>query len=207
MKVLMLNSGVSEYGNTAIALEEVGHTLEEEGIAYEIFHMPLTGIHDCIGCHKCSELGHCVFDDGGVNEFVEKAKEADGFVFGTPVYYAHPTGRVLSFLDRAFYSNSSAFAFKPGACVTVARRGGMTSTFDVINKYFGISNMITVGSSYWNMVYGQVSGESEFDGEGMETMHNLAHNMAWVLKCLDAGRRAGIEKPPLERGVMTNFIR
>lgn len=150
----------------------------------------------------------CVFADDKVNEFVAKAKEADGFVFGTPVYYAHPSGRVMSFLDRAFYSSgSAAFAFKPGASVAVARRGGTTASFDAMNKYFGICQMPVAGSTYWNQVHGAVPGEACQDEEGMQTMRNLARNLAWMMKCFAAGKAAGVELPQTERDYKTNFIR
>lgn len=206
MKVLMVNGSAKQKGNTNAALLEIGKTLEQEGIEYEIFQLGGAPIRDCIGCGKCSEKG-CVFDDDRVNEFVAKAKEADGFVFGTPVYYAHPSGRVLSFLDRVFYSGSSAFAFKPGAAVAVARRGGTSASFDVMNKYFGISRMPVAGSTYWNLVHGCVPGEAEQDGEGMQTMRNLARNLAWMLKCFEAGKNAGVPLPETERTERTNFIR
>ena len=160
MKVLMLNGSAHTKGNTYRALLEVGQQLEKEGIDYEIFQMGGTPVRDCIGCGKCSENG-CIFTDDKVNEFVAKAKEADGFVFGTPVYYAHPSGRVLSFLDRVFYSSGKSFAFKPGAAVAVARRGGTTASFDVMNKYFGISQMPVAGSTYWNIAHGCTEGEAD----------------------------------------------
>lgn len=163
-------------------------------------------MRDCIGCGRCSETG-CVFTDDSVNEFIAKAKEADGFVFGTPVYYAHPSGRILSFLDRVFYSGKGAFAYKPGASVTVARRGGNSASFDCLNKYFGISQMPIAGSTYWNMVHGRIPGEARLDAEGLQTMRNLARNMAWMLKCFEKGRESGILLPAAERGDTTNFIR
>lgn len=206
MKVLMLNGSAHQKGNTYDSLLEIGKTLEQEGIEYEIFQMGGAPVRDCIGCGKCNENG-CIFDDDKVNEFVAKAKEADGFVFGTPVYYAHPSGRILSFLDRVFYSSGKAFAFKPGASVAVARRGGTTASFDVLNKYFGISQMPVVGSTYWNIAHGCVPGEAEQDAEGLQTMRNIAHNMAWMIKCFDAGKKAGVELPKTERGARTNFIR
>ena len=206
MKVLMLNGSAHQKGNTYLSLLEVGKTLEKEGIEYEIFQIGGAPVRDCIGCGKCSEKG-CVFDDDKVNEFVAKAKEADGFVFGTPVYYAHPSGRILSFLDRAFYSSGQAFAFKPGAAVAVARRGGTSASFDVLNKYFGISRMPVVGSTYWNQVHGCVPGEASLDTEGLQTMRNLAHNMAWMLKCFEAGKAAGMPLPETERSERMNFIR
>lgn len=206
MKVLMLNGSPNETGNTYNALLEIGRQLEKEGIDYEIFQIGGKPVRDCIGCGQCSEQG-CVFNDDAVNEFVCKAKEADGFVFGTPVYYAHPSGRILSFLDRAFYSGSRYFAHKPGASVAVARRGGTTASFDVLNKYFGISQMPVAGSTYWNIAHGRAPGEVTQDEEGMQTMRNLARNMAWMIKCFDAGKKAGIETPEAERNYRTNFIR
>lgn len=206
MKVLMLNGSPKENGNTYNALLEIGKQLEKEGIEYEIFQIGGKPVRDCIGCGQCSEQG-CVFTDDDVNEFVCKAKEADGFVFGTPVYYAHPSGRILSFLDRAFYSGSRYFAHKPGASVAVARRGGTSASFDVLNKYFGISQMPVAGSTYWNIAHGRVPGEVTQDEEGMQTMRNLARNMAWMIKCFDAGKKAGIDAPEAERGFRTNFIR
>lgn len=206
MKVLMLNGSPHQKGNTYFSLLEVGKQLEKEGIDYEIFQIGAGQVRDCIGCGKCDENG-CIFKDDSVNEFVEKAREADGFVFGTPVYYAHPTGRVLSFLDRAFYSSGAAFRFKPAAAVAVARRGGCSASFDVLNKYFGISQMPVVCSTYWNMVHGRVQGEAAMDAEGLQTMRNLARNMAWMLKCFKAGAAAGIALPQTERGNVTNFIR
>lgn len=206
MKVLMLNGSPKENGNTYNALLEIGKQLEKEGIDYEIFQIGGKPVRDCIGCGQCSEQG-CVFTDDAVNEFVCKAKEADGFVFGTPVYYAHPSGRILSFLDRAFYSGSRYFAHKPGASVAVARRGGTSASFDVLNKYFGISQMPVAGSTYWNIAHGRVPGEVTQDEEGMQTMRNLARNMAWMIKCFDAGKKAGIETPEAERNYRTNFIR
>lgn len=202
----MLNGSAHTNGNTYRSLLEVGKQLEKEGITYEIFQLGTKPIRDCIGCGKCSDQG-CVFADDKVNEFVAKAKEADGFVFGTPVYYAHPSGRIQSFLDRVFYSSGRSFAFKPGAAVAVARRGGTTASFDVLNKYFGICQMPVVGSTYWNQVHGCVAGEAEMDEEGMQTMRNLARNMAWMLKCMEAGRQAGVALPETERGHQTNFVR
>jgi Multimeric flavodoxin WrbA len=207
MKVLMLNGSMKPRGNTALALEEIGRQLEAEGIEYEIFQLAGDPLRDCIGCGQCTDEG-CVFGgDDGVNAFIAKAREADGFVFGSPVYYAHPSGRILSFLDRVFYSSSAVFAHKPAAAVAVARRGGATASFDVLNKYFGISEMPVAGSSYWNIAHGRRPGESPMDAEGMRTMRNLARNMAWMLKCFEAGKKAGIPLPERETGPATDFIR
>lgn len=206
MKVLMLNGSSNKKGDTNRALQEIGMQLNCEGIEYEIFQLGGAPIRDCIGCGQCTEQG-CVFADDLVNEFVKKAKEADGFVFGTPVYYAHPSGRVLSFLDRVFYSSGSVFSFKPGASVAVARRGGTSASFDVLNKYFGISQMPVAGSTYWNLVHGCAPEEVEQDKEGLQTMRNLARNLAWMMKCIEAGAEAGVALPETERGNRTNFIR
>lgn len=206
MKVLMLNGSANQRGNTYRALSEIGTQLEKEGIEYEIFQIGAGPVRDCIGCRQCTEAG-CIFTDDKVNEFIAKAKEADGFVFGTPVYYAHPSGRVLSFLDRVFYSSGRAFSFKPGAAVAVARRGGTSASFDVLNKYFGICQMPVAGSTYWNLAHGAKPGEVELDAEGLQTMRNLARNLAWMMKCFEKGAEAGIALPATERGNTTNFIR
>lgn len=206
MKVLMLNGSPKANGNTNTALLEIGKQLNKENIEYEIVQIGGAPMRDCIGCGRCTENG-CIFSDGGVNEFIAKAKEADGFVFGTPVYYAHPSGRILSFLDRVFYSGGRAFKFKPAASVAVARRAGTTASFDCLNKYFGISQMPVAGSTYWNNVHGAVPGEASFDEEGMRTMRNLARNLAWMIRCFDAGKKNGIPLPETETGNKTNFIR
>lgn len=206
-KVLLLNGSCNENGCTFTALSEVAEALNREGIETEIFQLGKEAQRDCIGCGACAKLGHCVFDDDKVNTFVEKAKEADGFVFGTPVYYAHPSGRVLSFLDRAFYSGKAAFAFKPGAAVASARRAGTTASLDVLNKYFTISNMPVVSSSYWNMVHGNKPEEVKQDLEGLQVMRGIGQNMAWLLRCIEAGKLAGVERPQGEQKVKTNFIR
>ena len=206
MKVLMLNGSAHTNGNTFLALTEIGKQLQNEGIDYEIFQMGPDPVRDCIGCGRCTDEG-CVFTDDAVNAFIAKAKEADGIIFGTPVYYAHPSGRILSFLDRVFYSSGDAFRFKPGAAVAVARRGGTTASFDVMNKYFGISQMPVVTSTYWNIAHGRAQGEAVQDAEGMQTMRNLARNMAWLLKCIEVGKQSGVSFPDTESGNKTNFIR
>ena len=206
MKVLLVNGSPRAAGCTNTALEEVAKTLGEAGIETEIFWLGAKPVQDCVACGKCRELKKCVFDDV-VNTLIEKAKMADGFVFGSPVYYAHPSGRVQSALDRAFYAGKYAFAGKPGAAVVSARRGGTASSFDVINKYFGISSMPVVSSTYWNMVYGNTPDEAKRDEEGMQTMRNLGRNMAYLLRCIEAGKAAGIEAPAQEGAFKTNFIR
>lgn len=205
MKVLMLNGSSNLYGCTFTALSEVGKTLIENQIEYEIFQLGPSPIRDCIGCNQCSEKG-CVFTDDKVNEFVLKAKEADAFVFGTPVYFFHPSGRILSFLDRAFYSGGKAFSFKPGAAIVSARRAGTSASLDVLNKYFEPYRMVTVGSTYWHEVHGLTPEDVYKDKEGMQTMRNLGRNIAWILKCIEAGKNAGFNPPEMERGCHTNFI-
>lgn len=208
MKVMLINGSPKAMGNTGIALNEVAKTLNENGIDTEIIQLGSASIRDCIGCGRCGELNNrCVFDEDIVNEILEKAEQCDGFVFGTPVYYAHPSGRILSALDRMFYAGGSVFAHKPGAAVAVARRGGTTASFDVLNKYFTINQMPVVSSTYWNNVHGCVPGEAVKDEEGLRTMRNLARNMAWLLKCIALGKENGIEAPVTERGLPTNFIR
>ena len=205
MKVLLINGSPNAKGCTYTALMEVASALEGEGIETELIHVGNKDIRGCIACGKCSTTGKCVFDDK-VNEFVEKARSADGFVFGSPVYYAHPSGRLLSFLDRAFYSGSSAFFHKPAAAVLSARRAGTVASYDVINKYFGITSMPIVTATYWNQGYGNNRSESEQDTEGHDTMKNLALNMAWLLRCIDAGKKLGMEAPENKKRGM-NFIR
>ncbi len=202
MKVLPVNGSSRQNGCTNAALCEVERALQEEEFETEMFFVGNEALPDCIACRKCRETGRCVFNDA-VNDFVEKARSADGFVFGSPVYYAHPSGRLLTFMDRAFYSGGSAFAYKPAAAVLSARRAGTTASFDVINKYFTICSMPVVSSTYWNHVYGAQPEEVQEDKEGLMTMYNIGKNMAWLLKCIALGKEQGPENPK----VLTNFIR
>ena len=207
-KVLLINGSSRQEGNTAVALAEVAGALEGHGIECETLWLGNKPVNDCIACDKCAELGgKCAIANDVVNELIEKATGADGFVFGTPVYYAHPTGRIMCALDRAFYAGSKAFAHKPGAAVAVARRGGTTASFDVLNKYFTINQMPVVSSTYWNVAFGGAPEEALQDAEGMATMRNLGRNMAWLLHCIEAGRAAGFEHPQNPKRPMTNFIR
>ena len=205
MKVLLVNGSSRENGCTGTALQEAARALREERVETELFFIGNQALPDCIACRKCREIGRCVFSDI-VNEFVEKAKSADGFIFGSPVYYAHPSGRLLTFMDRAFYSGGEAFSFKPGAAVLSARRAGTTASFDVINKYFTICSMPVVSSTYWNHVYGAQPEEVAEDKEGLMTMYNLGKNMAWMLKCIALGKEHGLTHPENEK-VLTNFTR
>lgn len=195
MKVLLVNGSPKANGNTARALAKVAEQLNAEGIDTEVFQLGAKPIRDCIGCGQCGKLDcRCTFDDDVVNELIAAAEQANGFVFGSPVYYAHPSGRILSALDRAFYAGSKAFAHKPGAAV------------DVLNKYFTINQMPVVASTYWNNVFGAMPGEAAQDAEGLATMRNIGKNMAWLLRCIEAGQAAGIEAPEADRE-RTNFIR
>ena len=205
MKVILVNGSSRKEGCTNAALLEVERSLKEEGIETEQFFIGNQPLADCIACGKCRKDGRCTFEDV-VNDFVEKAKNADGFVFGSPVYYAHPSGRLLSFMDRAFYSGGSVFAFKPAAAVLSARRAGTTASFDVINKYFTIASMPVVSSTYWNHVYGKEPKQVQEDKEGLMTMYNIGKNMAWMIKCIELGKKNGLEHPVNEK-ILTNFTR
>ena len=209
MKALLINGSPRPKGCTFTALSLVATALNEEGIETEIVQSGTSAVRDCIACRKCHENGsnRCIFNDDLVNDFLERAEQADGFVFGSPVYYAHPSGRVLSLLDRIFYAGSKVFANKPGVAVVSARRAGTTASVDVLQKYFTISRMPIVSSRYWNMVHGQTPEEVMKDQEGVQIMTLLGKNMAWLLKCLAAGREAGIQPPELTSPVFTNFIR
>ena len=210
-KILVLNGSPHKNGCTYTALEEISKTLQEEGIETEIFWIGTKPISGCIACKTCVKTGKCVFDDV-VNEFVEKAKDVDGFIFGSPVHYASAGGAITSFMDRVFYSascgkKSNYFLYKPAAAISSARRAGTTSTYDQLNKYFGITQMPIISSRYWNMVHGSTPEEVEKDEEGMQTMRILARNMAYYLKCIEAGKEKGIELPKVEKTTYTNFIR
>ena len=208
MKVLLVNGSPHEKGCTYTALCEVEKELKKNGIETEIFNIGTEAVSGCRGCGGCSKTGgKCVFDGDIVNTLIEKAKTADGFVFGSPVHYASPAGVLLTVLDRAFYAGSSAFAYKPGAAVVSCRRAGSTASLDVLNKYFTINNMPVVSSGYWNMVHGASPADVLQDGEGLQIMRTIGKNMAWLLKCLEAGKKDGIEIPEAEPRIRTNFIR
>ena len=211
MKVLMLNGSWNANGSSKSGLEIMAKTFADEGVETEIFDLGAKPVRDCIACGKCAEKKACVFTDDAVNEFVQKAYQSDGFVFASPVYYAHPSGRIMSFLDRVFFSamcadRYAAFRHKPGASIVVARRAGTSASFDALNKYFGISNMIVVGSTYWNEFHALTKDDVPQDPEGVQTLENLARNMAWLIKCIKAGRDAGIPMPEIRQEVMTNFV-
>ncbi|MBE5794202.1 MAG: flavodoxin family protein [Clostridiales bacterium] len=205
MKVALVNGSSREHGCTARALEEVAKALQAEGIETETLFIGNQPIADCLACGQCGKLGHCVINDAAA-EFAIRAAAFDGFVFGSPVYYAHPSGRLLSFMDRAFYANGGNFRFKPAAAVLSARRAGNTASFDVINKHFTINEMPVVSSTYWNHVHGNSPAQVEQDPEGLQTMTNLGKNMAWLLKCIQLGKENGLY-PPENDKVYTNFVR
>lgn len=207
MKVLLVNGSSRPEGCTYTALNEIADTLHKEDIETEILFLGNEPVRDCVGCKACVKLGgRCVYDNDIVNRLIERAKTADGFIFGSPVYYAHPSGRILSVLDRAFYAGKAAFEHKPGAAIVSARRGGTTASFDVLNKYFTIAQMPVVSSSYWNMVHGSLPSDVLRDEEGLQTMRNIALNMSWLLKCIAAGHEKGISIPETENSHRTNFI-
>lgn len=206
MKVILVNGSPHENGCTYTALCEVEKALKNNGVETEIFWVGNKPISGCIGCNACRKLGRC-FTDDTVNEFVEKAKSADGFIFGSPVHYAAASGAVTSFMDRAFYSGGGALCGKPAANIVSCRRGGASAAFDQLNKYFTINNMPIVSSQYWNQVHGNTPEQVMQDGEGLQTMRTLGNNMAWLLKCIEAGKAAGIEFPEREEPIRTNFIR
>ena len=206
MKVLLINGSPNEKGCTFTALNEVATTLNQEGIDTEIYHIGKKAIQGCIGCFKCATLGHCVFNDS-VRELTARVDEFDGFIVGAPVYYGGPAGSVCAFLDRFFFSGGSKFFHKLAACVVSCRRGGASAAFDRLNKYFTMKNMHVVSSQYWNQVHGNTPDEVKQDLEGLQTMRTLGRNMAWLLKCIEAGKKAGINAPVMEEWQGTNFIR
>lgn len=203
----MVNGSPKAKGCTYTALCEVAGALEKSGIETEIFHVGTEAIRGCMGCGACRKLDKkCVFNDS-VNTFIEKAETADGFIFGSPVYYASASGALTSFLDRVFYAGKPNFEYKPGAVIVSCRRGGASAAFDQLNKYFTISNMPIVSSQYWNQVHGNNPEEVKQDLEGMQTMRTLGGNMAWLLKSIEAGKQIDIHVPEKEISVSTNFIR
>ncbi|MDE7245980.1 MAG: flavodoxin family protein [Oscillospiraceae bacterium] len=207
MKVLLLNGSTRKNGCTWLALSEVAKALQEDGVETEIVQLGAGPVRDCIGCNSCQSKGQCVFEDDAVNEWLDKAKDADGFIFGSPVYYAHPAGHFLAALDRMFYAGGSYFQHKPGAAIVTARRAGTTASLDVLNKYFTDAQMPVVSSTYWNMVHGPAPELVGQDLEGLQTMRNLGRNMAWLLKCIQAGNQQGVTPPVAETAQWTNFNR
>lgn len=206
MKVLLINGSPHEHGCTRAALDEVARTLSDCGVETELINIGTGAVAGCTACGGCARTGRCVVDDG-VNSAIEALAAADGLIVGSPVHYASPAGALLAFLDRMFFAGADRFAHKPAAAFTSARRAGTTASLDVINKYFTISQMPVVSSTYWNMVHGGRAEDVAEDAEGLQTARNLARNMAWLLRCIEAGRKAGIEPPEAELKNRTNFIR
>ena len=210
MKVLLVNGSPHENGCTYTALSEIANILKLEGIESEVYFIGNEPIAPCRGCRACAKLGKCVIDDE-VNKFLEKAREFDAYVLGSPVHYAAASGNMASFMHRVFYSDSASgkksFRHKPAFAVASARRAGTTVTLDQLNKYFQINEMPIISGRYWNMVHGASPDDVKKDEEGMQNMRILAKNLAWFLKCKEAGLKVGIEPPAIEAPIMTNFIR
>lgn len=204
MKVLLINGSPRKDSNTELAFNEIVNSLKEESVETEVISIG-NKIVGCMACQACSKLGKCVIDDE-VNKVAEKFKDADGIVIGSPTYFASTSGAVISFLDRLFYSRNYDTSMKVGAAVCTARRAGTDTNFDVINKYFTISNMIVVGSQYWNNAFGRLPGEAKADEEGMQTMRHLGKNMAFVIKCINDGK-SKYKVNFNEDHKMTNFIK
>lgn len=204
MKVLLFNGSPHKEGATYTALTETAKELQAAGIETEIIQIGSVPFTGCRACRGCKGKAQCVFGDDGLNEIIAQCNAADGFVFGTPVYYASPNGTLVSFMDRLFYAGGSALTHKPAAAVACARRGGTTASVDVLNKYFTINQMPVVSSTYWNIVHSnRGAAEVVQDLEGMQTMRNIGKNMAWLLSCIKNGPAA----PEADSGNMTNFIR
>lgn len=206
MNVLLINGSPHKHGCTFTALSEVAGQLNAQGIETTMFHIGTKPISGCIACKKCIETGICILKDDVVNDCIAALKKADGLVVGSPVYFAGPNASVCALLDRVFYYKNAPYAFKPAAAVVSCRRGGATASFDRLNKYFSISQMPIVSARYWNEVHGNTPDEVRQDAEGLQTMRDIGNNMAWLLKCIEAGKKT-VPMPVQEQKVGTNFIR
>ena len=205
MKVLIVNGSPHRDGNVSVAIAELKKVFADEGIEVENVEIGIKRVSGCLGCYTCGKLGKCVVDDI-VNEAAEKFKAADGLIVASPVYYASPNGTLISFLDRLFFSAKFDKRMKVGASVAVARRGGCSATFDVLNKYFGICGMPVASSQYWNQLHGAAPGEAAQDAEGLQTMRTLAKNMSFLMKAIALGKeKYGL--PSVEDPIRTSFIR
>ena len=205
MKVLMINGSPRPNGNTSLALREMETIFAAEGIETEIIQVGNKPIRGCIACGKCAEKGQCIFDDA-VNEIAPKFEACDGLVVGSPVYYASANATLVAFLTRLFFSTSFDKTMKVGAAVAVARRGGLSATFDELNKFFTISGMPIASSQYWNSVHGREPGQAAQDAEGLQTMRTLARNMTFLMRSIELGKeKYGL--PEREPPLRTNFIR
>ena len=207
MKVLLINGSPNKEGCTYNALNHVAKALNDRSVETEIIYAGSSKVGGCMSCGGCNKTGKCVYDDA-VNLVIEKSKDADGFIFGTPVHYASPSGSMISFMDRLFYAGGARLKFKPASIVISTRRAGATAAFDVMLKYPTINQMPVVSADYWPMVHGHSAPSDVFlDAEGIHTMESIARNMAWMLKCIDAGRQVGIEPEVVDKMVWTHFIR
>lgn len=206
MNVLLINGSPNKNGCTYTALYEVAVQLNKHGIETNIFHIGNKPIRGCLNCGKCAESGYCIYKDDPVNECIDLAKNSDGIVIGSPVYYAAPNGMLCAFLDRMFFNKESGYEYKPAAAIVNCRRGGASAAFDRLNKYFTISNMPIVSSQYWNSTHGFTPEEVKQDLEGLQTMRTLGNNMAWLLKCIEAAKNI-VPYPEKEDRKITNFIR
>ncbi len=208
MKVILVNGSSHQKGSTFESLSVIEKELQKNNISTHIFQLGASPIGDCLGCGGCSNRGECVIKNDPVNEFISLIKQGvDGFIFATPVYYAHASGRLLSFMDRLFYSAGSLLRYKPVSSVAVSRRAGSTSSIDDINKYFLLNRMPIVSSCYWNEIHGVSPDQIYQDEEGICILKNLATNMAWLLKCIDVASKNGVNLPLESQKTMTNFIR
>ena len=206
MKVLLINGSPNEKGCTYTALEEIAKEFAKENIDYEIFHIGKKAITGCTACSACRKSGYCVFNDDPVNNVIDKIKQSDAVIVGSPVYYAGISGQVKALMDRAFFAGTG-YANKLAASVVSCRRGGASAAFDQMNHYFAISNMHVVSSQYWNQVHGYTPEDVKQDLEGLQTMRTLSRNMAWLLKCIELADKNHIARPEYEQWIPTNFIR
>ena len=202
--ILIINGSPHAHGCTATALDEMIRVFQAEGIETQLLQVGNKSVRGCISCGTCGKRGKCVFGDDPVNEAAALFEKADGLVVGSPVYYASPNGNLISFLDRLFYSTSFSKHMKVGAAVVSCRRGGNTASFDVLNKYFTISGMPVASSTYWNQVHGFTAEDVKKDLEGLQTMRNLARNMAFLIRAIGREREAA-GLPTVERGAFTSF--
>lgn len=206
MKVLLINGSPHEHGCTYTALTEAQKVFEQNGVETEIVYLGKKPVAGCMACGACRNTGYCIFDDT-VNEVIDKLDNIDGLIVGSPVYYAGVSGQITSFLDRLFYASSAKMKGKPAASIVSCRRGGASAAFEIINKYFMMTNMPVVTSQYWNQVHGNTPEEVMKDEEGLQTVRVLAQNMIWLLRSIEAGKAAGVKYPEYEPKLRTNFIR
>jgi len=207
MKVILLSGSPRKDGCTYTGLVEIAGELNQQGIETEIIQIGKKPIIGCTACGGCRKVKRCVFGEDGVNAFLDKVEKADGVVFGTPVHFAGMSGAMKSFMDRTFYANSAAFRGKPGAIIASVRRGGSSAALDGLIKYPTYGEMLVVSGRYWNMIHGNTPEQIKEDLEGMQNLRFVGRNMAWLLHCIEAGTKAGIEMPEYESKTWTNFIR